>query len=147
MGAGAVGRGGFLWAGGSVKIRPGTRVPGAGCSGHWTPVEPRGYLCVDEDRATLDGQDPDYQLLKTYAPRVQSAFPHHYAAIHAPLKRYQTPPQDAAGEFPLLKKWPKGLSENRKKMVARSAFAFSESFGAPDDPFLLASVSVSIRFC
>ena len=136
---------GFLWAGGSVKIRSGTQVPGAGCSGKWTPVEPRGYLCVDENRATLDGTDPDYLLLKAQGPRVDSAFPHNYAAVNAPLKRYQQPPKTEGVEFPALQHWPKGLSENRKKMVARSAFAFSDSFGADDNAFLLASDMTWVR--
>jgi L,D-transpeptidase-like protein len=68
---------GFLWLGGSAKLRSTTpaRV-GGGCS--WYAVEPRGYVCVDEKRATLDANDPALKALLPFAPRLDRAAPHHY---------------------------------------------------------------------
>src|SRR5690606_33840054 len=55
---------GYLWWGGSVKVREETRVPGAGCKKEWVPIEPRGWVCVDDEQATLDPKDPE--LLAIY---------------------------------------------------------------------------------
>ncbi len=98
---------GYLWWGGSVKIRGEKRVPGAGCSKEWVPVEPRGWVCVDEEQATLNPEDEQLLGIYPHRPRVESPWPHKYAAVHAPLRRY--------GELPDLerqKSWERGFEEH-----------------------------------
>ena len=83
---------GYLWLGGSVKIREEKRVSGPGCSTPWVPVEPRGWVCVDGDSATTDPDDPVLVALYPYRPRVETPWPHDYAAVNAPLRRYEILP-------------------------------------------------------
>ena len=70
---------GFLWFGGSVKLRECTICRYAPGCAHWVAVEPRGYVCLDGGRATLDAGDPMLATLRNYAPRLNTAWPHHYA--------------------------------------------------------------------
>lgn len=85
---------GYLWWGGSVKIRGTERVPGAGCSKEWVPVEPRGWVCVDEKQATTNPKDEELLGIYPYQPRVESPWPHKYAAVHATLRRYEELPNE-----------------------------------------------------
>lgn len=80
---------GFLWWGGSVKVRPGERVLGAGCEKEWVPVEPRGYVCVDDERATENPKDEALLSIFPFRPDVSSPWPHQYAAVHEPARRYE----------------------------------------------------------
>ncbi|HEY3236807.1 MAG TPA: L,D-transpeptidase, partial [Polyangiaceae bacterium] len=76
---------GYLRAGGSVRIRANQPVVGPGC-GHWYAVEPRGFVCVDGARATLDANDPVFLALSKHAPALDSPWPHQYAESQgAPL--------------------------------------------------------------
>lgn len=88
---------GYLWWGGSVKIRGDERVPGPGCSKQWVPVEPRGWVCVDDRIATMDPHDAELRAIFPYRPQVDSPWPHKYAAVHATLRRYDALP-DAANQ-------------------------------------------------
>jgi hypothetical protein len=69
---------GFLWFGNSVRLREPLPQPGPGCRGAWYAIEPRGYVCVDERRATLDPEHPLVQGLTPLAPDLESPWPHHY---------------------------------------------------------------------
>lgn len=81
---------GFLWTGGSVRLRDPEPRFGPGCR-HWYAVEPRGYVCVDGDRATLDRDDPGYRLARRFAAKLDSPWPHRYGESLG-LRRYATPP-------------------------------------------------------
>src|SRR5690606_9913259 len=85
---------GYLWWGGSVKIRGSERVPGAGCSKEWVPVEPRGWVCVDDRAATVNPQDAELRAIFPYRAQVDSPWPHKYAAVHAPVRRYEVLPDE-----------------------------------------------------
>jgi hypothetical protein len=78
---------GFLWFGSSVRLREPQPHPGPGCAGSWYAVEPRGYVCVDGERATLDAQHPAVQRLTQYSPQLASAWPHRYGES-LDLERY-----------------------------------------------------------
>lgn len=84
---------GFLWFGSSVKLRSPEPVAGTGCKGPWYAVEPRGYVCVDDDRATLDPEHPVVQGLTPYSPNLASAWPHRYGES-LDLRRYTTLPSE-----------------------------------------------------
>jgi hypothetical protein len=49
---------GYLWPGESTKLRSPRPIYARGCDA-WYAVEPRGYVCVDGRRATLDRSDPE----------------------------------------------------------------------------------------
>jgi hypothetical protein len=85
---------GYLWWGGSVKVRSETRVPGAGCKKEWVPIEPRGWVCVDDEQATLDPNDPEYASIFPHQPNLDSPWPHKYAWVHEPLRRYAELPDE-----------------------------------------------------
>jgi len=130
---------GMLWFGGSVQVRSSERVSGHGCGGSWVPVEPRGWVCVDTQRATLDANDPTYRALLPFRARVETPTPHRYAWINRDIRRFES----LAHAEPFLKAWgtrkggtfghpaptlpelPSGLSERRDHIYARSAFAYA----------------------
>jgi hypothetical protein len=82
---------GFLWFGASVPVRAPTPVAGPGCAGSWYAIEPRGYVCVDDERATLDPDHPSVRGLSAYAPNLGSAWPHRYGES-IDLERYRVLP-------------------------------------------------------
>ena len=82
---------GFLWFGASVRVRIPEPVAGPGCAGSWYAIEPRGYVCVDGARATLDPDHPSVRGLSAYAPNLGSAWPHRYGES-IDLERYRELP-------------------------------------------------------
>ncbi len=81
---------GFMWLGGSVPLKETTPRYGPGC-GTWYAIEPRGFVCVDGDQATLDPKDPALLALAPFAPNVSSPWPHEYAESRG-ARRYETLP-------------------------------------------------------
>jgi hypothetical protein len=69
---------GYLWYGGSVPLASTTPYYARGCE-VWYKVLPRGFVCVDGGRATLDGGDPDFLAVRERAPDTSSPWPHRYA--------------------------------------------------------------------
>jgi len=87
---------GYLWTGGSVALRSEQVFYGPGCE-TWYAVEPRGFVCVDGKRATLDANDPVLRALAPHAPNLRTAWPHVYGESRG-LPRYtqlpNLPPKD-----------------------------------------------------
>jgi len=69
---------GFMWLGGSVKLKDTEPKSASNCT-KWYAIEPRGYVCVDGVRATLDRNDPQLVAMRPYAPNVASPWIHQYA--------------------------------------------------------------------
>jgi hypothetical protein len=69
---------GYLWTGGAVALKSETPHYGPGCDSPWYEVEPRGFVCSDAKRATLDGDDPELHALKGFVPDRDSAWPFRY---------------------------------------------------------------------
>jgi hypothetical protein len=141
---------GFLWFGGSVALRSTKPVAGPGCDRFYA-IEPRGYVCVDERKATLDPKHPVLVAILPYAPKVDTPWPHHYGESRG-LARYAELPKDSPGRsddptragqdgsvqprltdaglasaeptlhFPTL---PRGLREDRAELKVRSTVAYS----------------------
>lgn len=136
---------GALWFGGSVRLRGDEHVSGAGCGGDWRAVEPRGWVCVDGQRATLDPNDALLRKLYPSRPRVETAWPHRYALVERDIPRYEHLLPLEAGAQPsaalelLPGSLPKGLSERRTRMVARSAMAYVREATHGDSTLLLAA--------
>lgn len=81
---------GFLWTGSSVKLKSTVPRPGPGCKTFYE-IEPFGFVCVDERKATLDPNDPVYRALAPYAARTDSPEPHRYGESIG-LPRYLATP-------------------------------------------------------
>ncbi len=77
---------GFLWTGGSVRLKSTRPIYGPGCT-YFYAVEPIGYVCTDGNRGTLDPNDRVYRQLLRYSPRTDSPWPHRYGQAK-PLTRY-----------------------------------------------------------
>jgi len=78
---------GYLWLGGSARLRDQAPHYGPGCD-HWVAIEPRGFVCVDGKRATLDPDDPVLAAIRPFAPALERAWPHRYAESRG-LPRYE----------------------------------------------------------
>lgn len=68
---------GFLWTGGSVRLKSDKPIAGHGCQNFYA-VEPRGYVCVDGERITLDKNDPVLRAIAPYRAKLDSPWPHEY---------------------------------------------------------------------
>lgn len=127
---------GFLWTGGSVRLRDEAPVAGRGCSKSWYPVEPYGWVCVDDQRATLNADDPVVQAVAPYRERLNTPWPHHYAAVNRAIRRHTLLPGPGPQPLPEL---PRGLQEGRTKMRDRSTLAYHDEVQRGDVTFLLAA--------
>jgi hypothetical protein len=96
-------------------------VAGDDCPRGYFRVEPRGYVCLDRNVATLDLEDPYYRALAALAPAPGEAFPYRYAFSNgAPMySRIPTPAEQEkaerefgpAGSFVQLAEWSRGHEE------------------------------------
>ena len=77
---------GFLWTGGSVKLKSTRPIYGPGC-GFYYHILPWGYICTDGNRGTIDPNDPLYRQLLRYSARTDSPWPHRYGRS-SQLTRY-----------------------------------------------------------
>src|SRR3954469_4275688 len=69
---------GYLWTGGSVALKSERAHYGPGCDGPWYEIEPRGFVCADDKRATIDGEDAEATALRAFTPNMDSAWPFRY---------------------------------------------------------------------
>jgi len=88
---------GFLWTGGSVRLKSTRPIYGPGCT-YFHAIEPEGYICMDGNRGTLDPNDRVYRQLLKYAPRTDSPWLHRYGEAK-PLKRYFAIPGASASKL------------------------------------------------
>lgn len=84
---------GYLWLGGSAKLREDRKVAAGGCTA-WVPIEPRGWVCADGVRATTDAKDPAVAVVRKYGPRLDTPWPHEYGESRG-LQRYKSLPTEA----------------------------------------------------
>jgi hypothetical protein len=99
-----------LWSGGSVKLKGTKPRPGPGCE-TWYPVEPRGWVCVDGTRVTLDGKDPVLATLRKYGANLDATRPHRYGESIG-LERY-----DALPTVEVQKMRERGFDEHEKRVL------------------------------
>ncbi len=77
---------GYLWFGGSVRLRATKPRVGRDCPTYYA-IEPRGFVCVDGKSATLDPNDPALVMVRPFAPKIDTAWPHRYGESRD-VKRY-----------------------------------------------------------
>ncbi len=91
---GAKGWIGYLWLGGSAKLRKPDSVAAGNCT-KWVAVEPRGWVCADGVRATTDPNDPAVKVVQKYGPRLDTPWPHEYGESRG-AQRYKSLPSPQA---------------------------------------------------
>jgi len=70
---------GYIRMGTSAVLASTTPIEGKDCPRGYYRVEPRGYVCLDPRKTTLDLGDPYYLALAEFAPRADAVFPYRYA--------------------------------------------------------------------
>ena len=124
---------GFLWFGASVELRNTTPQRGPGCAAFYA-IEPMGFVCVDDKQATLAADDPVFNAVARYAPRLDQAAPHHYAESMGAELRAQLPRRDT--EWPAL---PALFHEPRRRLLPLSTIAYSEERTSDGQSWLLSA--------
>jgi hypothetical protein len=69
---------GYLWTGGTVARKSEQPFYGPGCDSPWYEVEPRGFVCSDDKRVSIDPEDAEAAALRAFAPETNSAWPFRY---------------------------------------------------------------------
>jgi hypothetical protein len=85
---------GYLWPGGSVRLASSKPIYARGCQ-EWYAVVPRGYVCHDRYRTTLDANDAQFVEVAHHSPDLYSPAPYRYAESLG-AERYETLPDRAA---------------------------------------------------
>ncbi len=124
---------GYLWTGGSVALKSSKPMSGPGCT-EWYAIEPRGYVCVDGNRATLNANDPVYRAVLPYAPNLASPWPHRYGESLGLDSTLALP--GASIKLPDL---PLAIHEPRRSLHRRSTVAYSNEVGVQGQDFLLSA--------
>lgn len=112
---------GYVRMGTSVALLSSEPVEGKKCPRGYYKVAPRGYICLDPRKTTLDLNDPYYRALAELAPREDAVMPYRYAFSNgAPM--YSRVPTKAEqekaersygppGTFVQLAEWSRGHEE------------------------------------
>lgn len=124
---------GFLSIGGSVGLKSAEPIVkrDSGCAKMYA-IEPRGYVCADGRKATLDPNDPIVQELAKHAPDTSSPWPYWYGESQGTLKNRVLMHVPAP-------KWPKGVQDTRDLLAHRSTVAWTEEVETAKRTFLWTS--------
>jgi hypothetical protein len=136
---------GYLWHGGSAKLKTGKPVFAKGCQ-VWYEIEPRGYVCVDGRRATLDASDPGYREVLRHVGDYQSATPHRYA-MSLGAERYAVLPsaedqRQREGDYTFHLR---EIEAVRGGAPARGLLAGVDLTPAPEDAVAFATLPVDVQ--
>lgn len=85
---------GYLRVGGSAPAS-GPAVAGPGCTGGWQPIQPRGFICMN-DQATSDATDPVVVLTQEHPPEFGRKLPYIYGTVRKPGPVYARLPDKEA---------------------------------------------------
>lgn len=136
---------GYLWSGGSVILRSTKPRYGIGCEFFYA-IEPRGYVCIDGGRATLDPKDPVVVALHAYAPRYDSAWPHRYGESRgAPLYFSLPDAAEQRAREPGLQNHLERLERARREGHGDGALLDVDLTPAPPGELVFPKLSPSVR--
>jgi hypothetical protein len=110
---------GMLAAGDSVRLRNVQSGLAHGCASV-IAIEPRGWICLDGDGATLDKNDPAYLALRSHAPDPNAALPYSYGESPGGTRRQKTIPGMQGPP------WPPVVFDPRAAVAPRSTVAFTD---------------------
>jgi hypothetical protein len=85
---------GYLSTGGSAPLKSETPRYGPGCSSPFYELEPAGFVCVDDKRATLNAEDPQIALLSAFTPRTDGPWPYRYGESLGLVRYKELPTQE-----------------------------------------------------
>jgi len=133
---------GYLWTGGSARLKSLTPVYGKGCETAWYAIEPRGFICANNKHATLNGEDEIYLAAHALAGDLNSPWPHQYAEAQGTALKRNTP---VTIDFPLanvappllLPAFSAGVYEPYVEFKRRSTIAFVKELRAGDQDWLI----------
>jgi L,D-transpeptidase catalytic domain len=124
---------GFLWFGASVELRSTVPQGGPGCAKFYA-IEPMGFVCVDDKQATLAADDPVFNAVARYAPRLEQAAPHRYAESIGAALVSQLP-----GNAPSWPALPEFFHEPRRRLLPLSTLAYADERVVAGQPWLLSA--------
>jgi lipoprotein-anchoring transpeptidase ErfK/SrfK len=129
---------GTLAAGDSVLLRDGEPAHSTPSCPSIRAVQPRGWVCVDGDKATTDPHDPVWLALRAHMPDYTSPWPYWYgesrgARRHKSLDGIETPP------------WPGSLADPHPEIAARSTVAWTDEVESGGQRWLWASDASFVR--
>jgi hypothetical protein len=124
---------GFLWFGASVELKSSDSIRGPGCATYYA-IEPSGYVCVDDKQATLAADDPVFNAVARFAPRLDQPSPHRYGESVGAELRSDAPGVDS--EFPPL---PALFHEPRRKLLPLSTVAYADERTASGQTWLMSA--------
>ncbi|MDX2055785.1 MAG: L,D-transpeptidase [Polyangiaceae bacterium] len=127
---------GYLWTGGAVRLRSARRIYAKGCEPGWSAIEPRGFVCADGIRATLDPHDPAYVAVKQLAGNLDSPWPHAYGETTGG-KAYPGFPLGEMNDPLRLPFLSSSIHDPYEVLPRRSAVAFVREFHAANRDWLL----------
>jgi hypothetical protein len=122
---------GMLTAGDSVALRSDPPVSSRACPSA-RAVEPRGWVCVDGEAATLDATDAIYRALRAHAPDYASPLPYLYGESRGTRRQRAVP--GIAGP-----PWPAGVFDPRAEVAPRSTVAWTDDVEAAGKTWLRTS--------
>lgn len=112
---------GYIRMGTSAPLLSTEPVEGKDCPRGYYKVKPRGYVCLDPRKTTLDLNDAYYQALAQFAPVKGLAFPYSYAFSNGAPMYSRVPTKEEAekaeksfgpaGSFVQLAEWSAGHEE------------------------------------
>ena len=119
---------GYLRAGSVVRrsSQPQSRTQ---CPGGWYRIEPRGYVCVDGQTATLDVQHPVVALLQGGSDSARERAERHGLPYDYAIARYPTPP--FYGQLPSMRQQKQREPDLRKHRRRDAARQKKASYVAP----------------
>lgn len=118
---------GYLRLGAVVRREP--EVAGkAGCPGGWYKVQPRGYVCINDD-ATIEREHPILKAATAVRPRLDDTMPYRYGFVRAVLPLYlRVPTREEQFKSEM------SLKEHLEKWDAQKAELNKVTLGAYDVP-------------
>ena len=109
---------GILVAGDSVPLR-GERPASAHECASVRAIEPRGWVCVDGDSATLDPTDSVYLALRAHAADYSSPWPYYYGESRGTRRQRILPGVQTVA-------WPPVVFDPRAEVAPRSTVAWTD---------------------
>jgi hypothetical protein len=122
---------GLLVAGDSVRLRPVPPATTRGCAST-RAVEPRGWVCVDGDSATLDASDAVYLALRSHAPDYSSPLPYLYGESRGTRRQRTVPGMQSTA-------WPPVVFDPRAEVSPRSTVSWLDEVQLGGTTWLRAS--------
>jgi hypothetical protein len=129
---------GTLAAGDAVLLRDAEPARSTASCPSVRAVQPRGWVCVDGDRATTDPRDPVWLALRAHMPDYASPWPYAYGESRGARRHKSLPDVETPA-------WPPSLAEPHAEIAARSTVAWTDEVESAGQRWLWASDATFVR--